>query len=132
MPTQTVNENRVKFYAQWDEAPDLEDTLTDSDGNVIDLTGWDVYITVAHVIGDPFNHVTDPLIDHSPVTVTDAANGKVAWTPHDLRYPGMFYYSYTLWDSGTSSQRTVRSLSYDYIRVQAPPGGRTRAPWSPS
>jgi hypothetical protein len=129
MPSQTKSTaEQVFFYGMNDTAPDLEYVLRDRDGNPINAEGWDVYITIGWTT---YSHTWSPasrvIVNRAPCTVDAdqvANTGKVYWTPQkgDLEHPGTFDFSFEM-VKGTQV-RTVKTLAYDHINVQTPPGGR--------
>lgn len=133
MPAQTQIAE-IKLYTQWDSAPDLEDTLYERDKvTPIDLTGSQVYFTMAFALGSTYYFKSDPLIDHELGDVIgDPTEGNVSWTPSvdSFSVPSDFDYQWTIVQAN-SKQRTYKSYTYKHIRVQAPPGGRLTGPWSP-
>ena len=133
MPTQT-SAIQTKFYTQWDSAPDLEDILYESDKiTPIDLTGSEVYFSMAHALGSTYYLKSDPVVDHELASIVgDPTDGKVAWTPSatSLYVVGFFDYQWVIVQANTA-QRSVSPSTYKHVRVQAPPGGRVREQWSP-
>ena len=133
MPAQTQSP-QLHFYTQWDSAPDLEDTLYERDGKTpIDLTGTEVYFTMAHALGSTYYLKSDPVVDHELCTIIgDPVDGVVAWSPSNdsLYVVGFFDYQFTIVYPNTK-QRTVKSYTYQHVRIQAPPGGRTHPQWTP-
>ena len=133
MPTQT-SIVETKFYTQWDTAPDLEDILYGKDKTTpLDLTDADIYVIVSHALGSTWQYVKTPIVDHEPgFVIGDPTEGKVGWTPtsQSLYIVGFFDYQWVVVYANSRIQ-TIEPSTYKHIRVQAPPGGRTTAPWSP-
>jgi len=71
---------------QGDTGPSLTATLYNPDGTVANLSGCTVKLNVRKGRGGAL------LIDHGPVTITDAVNGRVKydWQVADTANPGTF------------------------------------------
>ena len=125
MPAQTTAAN-TKYYGQNDTAPPLDDQLLDDDGNPLDLTGAEVYITIGWT---KYSHYYSPqraIVDRASCTIEgDPTLGNVRWSPQagDLEHPGSFDISYEI-KYADDTVRTNPLPTYQHIFVRTPPGGR--------
>ena len=134
MPAQTQHREPLVTYSMFDTAPPLIYVIPDPVNPDIpfDFTAYPsarVFITVAHQLWSTFFATRSPIVDRALCDITDPANGEVSWTPQadDLSVPGMFQFGFEVDMLGDAiSVFSHRALSYDHIRVQAPPGGRHR------
>jgi len=127
MPSQTAPITDVQYYGQNDTSPPLQRVVKTPAGAVVDLTeAAAVYITVAwkSFTPKPWGSYRKTIVDRALCVIDDAVNGAVSWHPAvgDLSIIGDFQYSFEVkWNDDTVS--THKSLAYDYIIVQTPPGG---------
>lgn len=133
MPAQTTDRVPLVTYGMFDTAPPLFYVITDpTTGEPFDFTQTPnarVFITVAHALWSTFFVTRSPIVDRAQCVIGDPVAGEVAWVPQadDLNVPGMFQFSFEVDLLGDATEVfTQKSLSYDHIRVQAPPGGRHR------
>ena len=140
MPSQTVKQKKsIWFYGKDDTFPALADQLTDDEGNPVDLSSAEsVHINIAHSTYDAYFSPGYVLVENGLCTiVTDpintpgigqekvdkfGADGWVTWLPQpeDLDVVGHFSFVFLVkW--GTDLYSTHKSLSYHFIKVQAPP-----------
>jgi len=102
-PAQT-NQNKTKYFKTGDTAPPLTKQLKTYEGDVIDLTDCTVTISIAYAMrsGGFVLFPRDLIVYEDDVTVTDAENGWVSWTPGELgsgtgfETSGRFQYSFNV------------------------------------
>ena len=131
MPSQTAPITDVQYYGQNDTAPPLQRVIKTQQGAVVDLTNAaSVWITIAwkSFSPRPWGGYRKIIVDRAVCVIDDAALGEVSWHPAvgDLSIIGDFQYSFEVkWNDDSVS--THKSLAYDYIEVQTPPGGSREA-----
>lgn len=123
MPTQGNSTTELYTYGVHDTGPPLVYTMRDRDKNVIDLTdAQKVMLSVGHTSYDHHYIPTQEIVDRQDGVIVDAVNGVVEyhWQTGDLKAVGRYDFGWEIvWNDG--SVQTVRSLSYDHIKVQAAP-----------
>ncbi len=134
MPAQQAQGGAV-YYVEWDTAPNLEACLRDGKGNPIDLTGSEVFISIAFAMprGDYYTNPRNQIVPRAPVGIRDQLveenKGWVEWTPGTvddvdaLTPPGKFLYQFTVvYPSG--GEQTIPANTYLPLVIKAKVGGR--------
>lgn len=123
MPTQSSEVSRLYTYGVFDTGPPINYIMKDRDGTIIDLTDADsVYIDIGWQSYDHYWRPTQAIVVAGPCNILNAAGGEIEYPIQegDLKAVGNYDFNFRIkWNDGTV--QTVRSLSRDYIAVQAGP-----------
>jgi hypothetical protein len=135
MPAQNAQGGAV-YYVEFDTAPDLEACLRDGKGDPIDLTGSEVFISVAFAMprGSYYTSPRDQIVMRSPVAIDPdqsegGRRGWVAWTPGTevgvdaLTPPGQFLYQFKV-KYPNGGEQTIPPDTYLPMVIKTNVGGR--------
>jgi hypothetical protein len=135
MPAQRLK-GGAKYYVEFDTAPDLEACLRDENDDPIDLTGAEVFISIAFAMprGSYYTSPRDQIVTRSQVTVDPdqgegGRRGWVAWTPGTetgvdaLTPPGQFLYQFTI-RYLNGGEQTIPPDTYLPLVIKTKVGGR--------
>jgi hypothetical protein len=135
MPAQNAQGGAV-YYVEFDTAPNLEACLRDGKGDPIDLTGSEVFISIAFAMprGSYYTSPRDQIVTRSPVTIDpdqteEGRRGWVAWTPGTevgvdaLTPPGQFLYQFKV-KYPNGGEQTIPPDTYLPMVIKTNVGGR--------
>ena len=127
MPTQGNTTQRLRTYGRYDTGPPLDYQLKDRAGEIIDLTDVEsVWFEMGWTSFDHYWNPTQAKVTNGVCVIDPNGLGldqgwvQYPWQTDDLDAEGTFDYIFRLkYNDGTV--RSVLSLSYDHIKVQAGP-----------
>ncbi len=128
MPAQTGT-RKTAYYAELDTAPPLRQQLIGDDGTPIDLTGHQVFISIAYRRWSYFYSPTKRIVDDFEITVEAGVNGWTQYAPAvgHLTPAGEFLYRYRILYSDATVQH-IPPHSWLPMHISSPTGGSTQGP----
>ena len=128
MPAQTAT-RRTAYYSELDTAPPLRQQLIGNDGSPIDLTGHQVFITIAYRRWSYYYSPTKKIVDDFEISIEAGINGWTNYNPAvgHLTPPGQFLYRYRILYSDATVQH-IPPHSWLPMFISAPTGGSPEGP----
>lgn len=132
MPTQGNVTQRLKTYGKFDTGPPLDYQLKDREGAAVDLTdAVSVWFEMGHTSFDHYWNPTQAKVSNGVCVIDPNTLGlelgwvQYPWQEDDLNAEGTYDYIFRIKYSDDTVQ-SVRSLSYDHIKVQSGPYAQYR------
>lgn len=128
MPAQ-LNTGQTAYYAEGDTAPPLRRRLLDNLGAPIDLTGHQVFITIAYQRWSYYYSPTKKIVDDFECFIEVGTDGWVQYRPAagHLTPPGSFLYRFRILYSDGTVQH-IPPHTWLPLHISAPTGGSTEGP----
>ncbi len=125
MPAQTTT-RKTAYYAELDTAPPLRQRLENGDGTPINLTGHQVFITIAYRRWSFYYSPTKKIVDDFEIDVEAGVNGWTNYNPAvgHLTPAGEFLYRYRILFTDARVQH-VPPQSWLPMHISSPTGGST-------